>query len=42
MGDIKNFYLAGHSFGGYISALYALKYPSNIKKLLLLSPAGVC
>ena len=41
-GDLKDFYLAGHSFGGYISANYALKYPQNIKKLLMLSPVGVC
>lgn len=27
MGDLKDFFLAGHSFGGYISGLYALKYP---------------
>jgi pimeloyl-ACP methyl ester carboxylesterase len=26
-GDLKDFYLAGHSFGGYISANYSLKYP---------------
>jgi cardiolipin-specific phospholipase len=41
MGNIKGFVLAGHSFGGYICALYACKYPQYIKKLLLLSPAGV-
>ena len=27
MGDIKDFYLAGHSFGGYICGNYAVKYP---------------
>ena len=26
MGDLKNFYLAGHSFGGYLIGNYALKY----------------
>jgi cardiolipin-specific phospholipase len=26
MGDIKGFILAGHSFGGYICAIYAIKY----------------
>ena len=41
-GSLTDFYLAGHSFGGYISALYALKYKQNIKKLLMLSPVGVC
>jgi pimeloyl-ACP methyl ester carboxylesterase len=27
MGDMKDFILAGHSFGGYISGHYAAKYP---------------
>ena len=27
MGNLTQFYLAGHSFGGYISAVYACKYP---------------
>ena len=26
-GDLKDFYLAGHSFGGYICGNYAIKYP---------------
>ena len=30
-GDLKGFYLAGHSFGGYICGHYALKYPQYIK-----------
>jgi cardiolipin-specific phospholipase len=33
--------LAGHSLGGYLSAVYALKYPDRVNKLILLSPAGV-
>lgn len=41
MGDMKDFFLAGHSFGGYICGHYAVRYPQNIKKLLMLSPAGV-
>ena len=41
MGNMEEFVLAGHSFGGYVSGLYALKYPKNIKKLLLLSPLGI-
>lgn len=41
MGGFTNFILAGHSFGGYISGLYALKYPENVKKLLMLSPIGM-
>jgi pimeloyl-ACP methyl ester carboxylesterase len=41
MGGFTNFILAGHSFGGYIGGLYALKYPENVKKLLMLSPIGM-
>jgi len=33
--------LCGHSFGGYIATVFALRYPENISKLLLLSPVGV-
>lgn len=33
--------LIGHSLGGYLSVAYALKYPSRVNKLILLSPAGV-
>eukprot|EP00939_MAST-03C_sp_MAST-3C-sp1_P002648 g2648.t1 len=33
--------LCGHSLGGYLSAMYALKYPSRVESLLLLSPAGL-
>lgn len=38
---IDKFNLVGHSFGGYISCKYALKYPNHINKLALLSPLGV-
>lgn len=41
MGNIKDFYLVGHDFGGFIVGNYAAKYPKNIRKLLLLSPIGV-
>ena len=41
MGDLKDFYLAGHSFGGYICGHYAYRYPQNIRKLLMLSAVGV-
>lgn len=40
MGDMKDFYLAGHSFGGYLAGNYASKYHQHIRKLLLLSPIG--
>ncbi|KAJ1804222.1 hypothetical protein LPJ75_005646, partial [Coemansia sp. RSA 2598] len=33
--------LCGHSFGGYMSALYALKYPERVERLVLISPIGV-
>ena len=39
--ELDCFLLAGHSFGGYISACYALKYPQHVSKLLMLSPVGV-
>lgn len=38
---IERFNLVGHSFGGYISCKYALKYPNHINRLALLSPLGV-
>ncbi len=33
--------LIGHSLGGYLSVVYALKYPTRVNKLILLSPAGI-
>ena len=33
--------LIGHSFGGFLAALYAAEYPDRVEKLLLLSPADV-
>ncbi|KAF9076453.1 Alpha/Beta hydrolase protein [Rhodocollybia butyracea] len=33
--------LIGHSLGAYLSVVYALKYPTRVEKLILLSPAGV-
>jgi len=41
MGDITDFYLIAHSFGGYIMGNYAVAYPQHIKQLVLLSPIGV-
>ena len=41
IGDLKDFILAGHSFGGYIAGNYTVKYPQHVKKLLMLSPIGV-
>jgi cardiolipin-specific phospholipase len=33
--------LIGHSLGAYLSVVYALRYPTRVSKLILLSPAGV-
>jgi len=38
---LENFYLAGHSFGGYIAGLYTAKFPNRVQKLLLVSPIGI-
>jgi len=35
----EKFYLLGHSFGGALAMLYALKHPEKIKKLILYNPA---
>ncbi|KAJ2054507.1 hypothetical protein GGI08_004554 [Coemansia sp. S2] len=38
---IDKMVLCGHSFGGYMVGVYALKYPQHVEKLVLLSPIGV-
>lgn len=37
---LEYFTLVGHSFGGYLTACYAEKYPEKIRRLVLLSPVG--
>ena len=37
---LDQFIMAGHSIGGYICTYYFDKYKNQIKKLILLSPAG--
>lgn len=37
---IDSFYLAGNSLGGAIAWNYAIKYPDEVKKLILLDPSG--
>ena len=37
----KEYYLCGHSLGGFIASRYLLVYPQGIKKAFLLSPAGI-
>ena len=41
MNCITNFYIAAHSYGGYLFGTYAARYPQHVRKLLLLSPLGV-
>jgi len=38
---LTDFILAGHSFGGYICGLYSIRYHKHVRKLLMLSPAGI-
>jgi len=41
MGNLTDFMIAAHSYGGYIFGTYASMYPQHVRKLLLLSPLGV-
>ncbi|KAK9695817.1 hypothetical protein K7432_012771 [Basidiobolus ranarum] len=38
---IEEMTLLGHSMGGYLSAVYAMKYPNRVNKLILASPVGI-
>jgi len=38
---LKEFYLAGHSFGGALACKFAIKHPQDVKKLFLISAASV-
>jgi pimeloyl-ACP methyl ester carboxylesterase len=38
---LKEIYLIGHSLGGWIGASYSLKYPDQVKGLILISPEGI-
>jgi len=39
--NLKNFYIMGHSFGGWVASAYALAYPHLVKGLVLAAPAGI-
>jgi len=39
--QLETIHLVGHSLGGYLATQYSLKYPDNVAKLSLISPAGV-
>ena len=39
--DLTDFYLAGHSFGGYLVGNYASLYHQHLRKVIMLSPIGV-
>lgn len=38
---LDRFVLLGHSLGGYIASIYAMKYPQHVERLILVSPVGV-
>ena len=39
--NLTDFYLAGHSFGGYLVGNYASMYSHHLRKVIMLSPIGV-
>jgi pimeloyl-ACP methyl ester carboxylesterase len=39
--DLNNINVVGHSFGGWLAANYAVRYPSRVKTLSLLEPVFV-
>ena len=38
---LEKMILMGHSLGGYLAALYAMRYPEDVKHVILVSPAAV-
>ena len=39
--DLESCILVGHSFGGWVSAAYAIAYPEQVRALCLVAPAGI-
>lgn len=39
--NLHQVYLVGHSLGAWVAVSYALQYPEQVKRLVLLSPEGV-
>jgi pimeloyl-ACP methyl ester carboxylesterase len=39
--DLKEFFLLGHSFGGRVAIKFSISYPEKVKKLILVSSAGI-
>lgn len=38
---LERFVLLGHSMGGYLAAIYALRHPERVQRLILASPVGL-
>jgi len=34
--------IVGHSYGGWLTSQYALKFPENLNKIVLLAPQVLC
>jgi pimeloyl-ACP methyl ester carboxylesterase len=39
--NLKNFFLLAHSFGGRVAIKFSIFYPEKVKKLILVSSAGI-
>jgi pimeloyl-ACP methyl ester carboxylesterase len=39
--NLENFFLLAHSFGGRVAIKFSISYPEKIKKLILVSSAGI-